>query len=397
MDIKKHILPIIVLSQFAGTSTWFAGNAVLKDIAGALNISVDVLPHVVSAVQLGFITGTLLFSIFTITDRFSPSRIFFVCSMLGALSNLSLIWACNLMTLLTSRYITGFFLAGIYPVGMKIAADYHHQGLGKVLGYLVGALVLGTAFPYLLHATKAALNWHYVIICVSVLSGLGGAIILFAVPDGPHRTSMSKPDFLHAFKLFRNRDFRLAAFGYFGHMWELYTFWALVPSLIINSASKHSAGNNINTSLLSFFVIASGSAGCVIGGYISLRRGNIITAFIALLLSGICCLLLPFAMTLPITIFLPFMLVWGMAVVADSPQFTSLIAQSAEPSLRGTALTVVNCIGFAITVVSMQLIAVLQKIIKTDYVYWVLTIGPIFGFISIYRKALVYGNISQDQ
>ncbi len=208
---------------------------------------------------------------------------------------------------------------------------------------------------------------------------------------------MSKPDFLHAFRLFRNRDFRSAAFGYFGHMWELYTFWALVPSLITSSVSQHSAGNNINTSLLSFFVIATGSAGCVIGGYISLKRGNIITAFIALLLSGICCLLLPFAMTLPITIFLPFMLVWGMAVVADSPQFTSLIAQSTEPSLRGTALTVVNCIGFAITVVSVQLAAMLQEIIKTDYVYWVLTIGPIFGLISIYRKASVYGNISQDQ
>lgn len=397
MNIKKHILPIIVLSQFAGTTTWFAGNAILKDIAGALNISVDVLPHVVSAVQLGFISGTLLFSVFTITDRFSPSRIFFICSLLGALSNLSLIWAGNLVTLLASRYMTGLFLAGIYPVGMKIAADYHNKGLGKALGYLVGALVLGTAFPHLLNATKATLNWRYVIYGVSMLSCLGGIVMLIGVPDGPHRTRMSKPDFLHAFRLFRNRDFRSAAFGYFGHMWELYTFWALVPSLIASCVSKHSAGNNINTSLLSFFVIATGSTGCVIGGYISLRRGNIITAFIALLLSGICCLLLPFAMTLPITIFLPFMLVWGMTVVADSPQFTSLVAQSGEPSLRGTALTMVNCIGFVITVVSMQLVAMLHEIIKADYVYWVLTIGPIFGLISIYRKALVYRNISQDQ
>lgn len=397
MRVKGYILPIIVLSQFAGTSTWFAGNVVLKEITGALNISVDVLPHVVSAVQLGFISGTLLFSIFTITDRFSPSRIFFVCSILGALSNLSLILACNLMALLTSRYITGFFLAGIYPVGMKIAADYHNEGLGKALGYLVGALVLGTAFPHLLNATKAALNWHYVIICVSALSGLGGAIILFAVPDGPYRTRISKPDFLHTFKLFRNREFRLAAFGYFGHMWELYTFWTLVPSLIASFVSRHAAGHGINTSLVSFFVIAAGSAGCIIGGYISLKKGNIITAFIALLSSGICCLLLPFALALPFAIFLPFMLVWGVTVVADSPQFTSLIAQSIESSLRGTALTIVNSIGFAITVVSMQLVAMLQAIMKTNYIYWVLAIGPMLGLISIYNKALVPRNISQGQ
>jgi len=383
VDIKRHILPIIVLSQFAGTSTWFAGNAVLKDITTSLEISRDVVPSILSAVQLGFITGTLLFSIFTITDRFSPSRIFFFCSLASALSNLSLIWVSNMTELLASRYLTGFFLAGIYPVGMKIAADYNNKGLGKALGYLVGALVLGTAFPHLLNATKATLNWHYVIFGVSLLSCLGGIAILTGVPNGPYRTRMSNPDFLHAFRLFRNRDFRLAAFGYFGHMWELYTFWALVPLFVGRYINQH-AVEDINVSLLSFAIIGAGSLSCVAGGHISIRKGNARTAFVFLLLSGLCCLLAPFALKTSMFLFVPFMLLWGMSVVADSPQFTSIVAQSVDSTVRGSALTLINSIGFAITIVSVQVITAIPQT-SIELVCWLLATGPLTGLISLGR------------
>lgn len=384
MKNVNSILFIIILSQFAGTSLWFAGNAVINDIILQFGLGEGALSYIVSAVQLGFISGTLTFALFTIADRFSPSRIFFACALAGALSNLYMLMATGLTDIIASRFITGFFLAGIYPVGMKIAFDYHNKGLGKALGYLVGALVLGTAFPHLLNALKAGFNWHYVIVFVSVIAAMGGLLIFLFVPDGPYRARVTKPDFRLAYQLFSNKDFRSAAFGYFGHMWELYTFWAFVPGILGLYLSGHREAA-FDTSVWSFLVIASGGIACVLGGYISLKKGNAKTAFTGLFISFVCCLSLYFVLLLPVYFFLPFLLIWGMAVVADSPQFTSLVAQSVDVANRGTALTIVNCIGFAITVVSIHTISFLQQYIAGEYVYFFLAIGPALGLLAFRR------------
>ena len=151
MRIPKHILPSIVASQFACTSLWFASNAVMGDLVATFGLDASALSHLTSAVQFGFIAGTLVFALLAIADRFSPARVFFISALLGAAANLGALLDSNtLASLLLFRFGTGFFLAGIYPVGMKIAADYYEKGLGKSLGYLVGALVLGTTFPHLL-------------------------------------------------------------------------------------------------------------------------------------------------------------------------------------------------------------------------------------------------------
>jgi MFS family permease len=156
----KIILPVIVISQFCCTSLWFAGNAVMDALVTNFNLNGSALGHLTSAVQFGFIVGTLVFAILTIADRFSPSKIFFISALLGALCNVFVIWESNsLATLLLFRFLTGFFLAGIYPVGMKIATDYYEKGLGKSLGFLVGALVIGTAFPHLLNGMTATFKW----------------------------------------------------------------------------------------------------------------------------------------------------------------------------------------------------------------------------------------------
>jgi len=383
---SQRILLLIVLSQFAGTSLWFAGNAVVKDIITAFSLPADALSYITSAVQLGFITGTLVSAMFTVADRFSPSKVFFLCALSGAFSNLGLLLADSLSLILLSRFITGFFLAGIYPIGMKIAADYYDKGLGKALGYLVGALVLGTAFPHFVNACMAGLNWQYVIATVSCVAVCGGLIVLFFIPDGPYRRKGSRPDFKVAFRLFRNIEFRSAAIGYFGHMWELYTFWALVPVLI----TAYLSGNNItpqHLSMLSFMVIGIGSIGCVAGGYIALKKGSAKTAFTALLISCLCCLTLSFFIQLHSFVFFVFLLVWGMAVVADSPQFTALVAQSVDAEVRGSALTIVNAIGFAITVVSIQFITLLKSYIGIQYVFLLLAVGPLIGLWGI-RKAI---------
>ncbi|MBZ0099365.1 MAG: MFS transporter, partial [Taibaiella sp.] len=236
---NTRLIFLIVISQFACTSLWFAGNAVAGDIIKEYHLDLRILSHIVTAVQLGFISGTLLFSILTISDRFSPSKVFFISALAGALANLLVFAAGGATGILISRYLTGFCLAGIYPVGMKIAADYHEKGLGKTLGFLVGALVLGTAFPHLLKTIGASVSWRYVMVSTSAMAAGGGLLVLVFVPDGPHRVKAGKPDLSLFFKLFRNKDFRSASIGYFGHMWELYTFWAFVPVILTTYNTLH--------------------------------------------------------------------------------------------------------------------------------------------------------------
>ena len=187
MNLKK-ILVFIVIAQFCCTSLWFAGNAVMNDLMVNFNLSANNLGYLTSSVQFGFIIGTLLFAIFNIADRFSPSKVFFVCALVGSLANFCMTLDINtLTTLLIFRFLTGFFLAGIYPIGMKIATDYFEKGLGTSLGFLVGALVLGTAFPHILKGNESLFLWSSVIYTTSALAILGGLLIFLLVPDGPHR------------------------------------------------------------------------------------------------------------------------------------------------------------------------------------------------------------------
>ncbi|GAA4452913.1 MFS transporter [Nibrella saemangeumensis] len=379
-------LPVIVFAQFACTSLWFAGNAVIGDIQRELQLPDTVLGPVTSAVQFGFIVGTMTFALLTIADRFSPSRVFFGCAIAGAVSNLGIYLIANsFSSLLLLRFLTGFFLAGIYPVGMKIAADYHEKGLGLALGYLVGALVLGTAFPHLLRSLTASLAWESAIIVISGLAVLGGLLILLLVPDGPFRRKSSRLDVRAAFAVFRDRTFRSAAFGYFGHMWELYAFWAFVP-LLLNTYATHHPEVSLNVPLLSFGVIGMGGPACVLGGYLSSRIGSVRTASVALFISGLCCLLSLFMFALPLWLFLPLVLIWGMAVVADSPQFSALVAQSAPKESVGTALTIVTCVGFSITIVSIQLLNALVPITQPSMLFLVLAGGPMAGLLAMRRR-----------
>jgi MFS family permease len=380
----SHILPIIVVSQVAGTSLWFAGNAVMASLQAELGLAPTSLGHLTSAVQVGFISGTLTFALLTLADRFSPSRVFFASSLLGALFNLGVLWADGFASLLLLRFLTGFFLAGIYPVGMKISADWHEKGLGKALGYLVGALVLGTAAPHLLKALSGSLPWQGVFVATSAFALLGGLLIQLLVPDGPFRRRSQGFDPRALLRVFANKPFRAAAFGYFGHMWELYAFWAFVPLMLLGYAQGHPEVE-LNVSLLSFAAIAVGSVSCVVGGYLAGWMGSARVAFWALFLSFCCCLLSPLMGLLPLPLLLLFLLFWGAVVVADSPQFSTLVAQNAPKEITGTALTIVNCIGFSITIFSIQLLSQAGPWLPEPYRYVVLAPGPLLG-LSALRK-----------
>ena len=387
----KWVLPIIVFSQFCCTSIWFAGNGVLGDLVSNFHLNHLALGHLTSAVQFGFILGTFLFALLAITDRFSPSKVFFISALMAALFNLGIIYKANtLQSLLVFRFLTGFFLAGIYPVGMKIASDYYKEGLGKSLGFLVGALVVGTAFPHLLNGFNKFISWKTLIILTSALSIIGGFLIWWLVPNGPYQKSIQKLELSICYKIFELKKFRNAAFGYFGHMWELYTFWAFTP-VLLSTYTKIHPNSTFNISILTFLIIGFGGLSCVLGGFISQRLGVKKIARILLLLSCLCCLISPLIfLTNYEFIFIGFLFFWGMVVVADSPLFSTLIAQNVPTEQKGTALTIVNSIGFAITIISLQLLNSLKDNFNNQYLFMLLAIGPIIGLVALYKEKITY-------
>ncbi|WP_316928099.1 MFS transporter [Gillisia marina] len=308
--------------------------------------------------------------------------------MLGAGINLATILDThNFFSLLLIRFSSGFFLAGIYPVGMKIASDYSEKGLGKALGFLVGALVLGTAFPHLLNGIIFKISWQAVIIATSTIASIGGLLILVFVPDGPHRKRNYKPTFKTGKVIFKDPNLRTAAFGYFGHMWELYSFWAFVPIILATYFSLHQT-STLNISFFSFVIIGVGGIACALAGFLSSIYGEKKVARTALFLSGCCCLISPLLFfTNSIVLFVGFLTFWGMVVVADSPLFSTLVAQNTPAKYKATSLTLVNCIGFAITIISIQCISLLSNYIDPKFLYLILGAGPLLGVIALFQKS----------
>lgn len=389
MNVPKIILPVIVFSQLAGISLWFAGNAIITDLQSAMNVGIEDTGIVTSAVQLGFIFGSMMFALLSISDRYSPRRIFLLCSILGSGSTLLIYFlASDLLSLLILRFVTGFFLAGIYPIGMKIAAGWYKEKLGNAIGFLVGSLVLGTAFPHLIKSIGSSLEWQNIIFIISGFSVIGGVAMYVFVSDGPYISSGTKFNIAAVITIFKYKKLRSAALGYFGHMWELYTFWALIPVILISYLNQNQ--NEFNISFLSFLIIGFGSLGCVVGGMISKKTGSAKVAFVQLALSCVCCLIAPIMFHTPVTIFLIFLIFWGIVVVGDSPQYSAIIALESPKGLVGSGLTLVNSIGFAITIVSLWFVYQILNIINISFALMILALGPILGLISM--RSLIFNN-----
>jgi MFS family permease len=377
-----------------GTSLWFAGNAAAAELESLLG-ETGLVPWITSAVQLGFIVGTFGYAFFQVADRFSPSKVFLWSAVAAALANLSLLFLpMQFEVLLGGRFLTGVFLGGIYPVGMKIAADYVEDGLGMALGFLVGALVLGTSFPFLLQALDWNLSYPLLFAVPSGLAILAGVLVGFGIPDGPFRKKSTGLNLRLIPRLAQNRNLQGAAGGYFGHMWELYTFWAFLP-LLISFLTKNSL-SSVSQSTWTFAIIAIGGISCAVGGLISKKVGSARVAMGSLVGSGACGLLLLLLPEMPLAAILPFLLLWGMLVTADSPQFSTLVAQSVAPEDRGTALTLVNGSGFGLTIVSIQFTQHLAGFLSPNQFIGLLCLGPVVGVFLFFSSRRFSGKNSAD-
>jgi len=382
--VPRRVLPVIVLSQFAGTSLWFAVNAVMPDLERAWQLPAGAVGTLTSAVQLGFVAGTLVFALLMLADRFRPQRVFLACALAGAALNALLLAAGGAFAaLVLLRFAVGFALAGVYPVGMKIAAAWYRQRLGGVMGILIGALVLGTALPHGLRALAGSAApavlapglapWQLVIVGVSLLAAAGGVATAWLVPDSPPAPPGTRITPRALALIWTDRRLRASTFGYFGHMWELYAFYVLVPLIVAQRMAGPAA------SALAFWIIAAGAAGCVAGGLLVRRFGSASVANGQLATSAACCLAAPVLSGAPWPLFLAWLLVWGTTVVGDSPQFSTLTAQNAPPAVVGSVLTFTNCIGFAISVLSIELFVRAAQAWPLAAVLPGLAVGPALG------------------
>jgi MFS family permease len=368
-----------VLAQLAGTSPWFAVNAVMPELQRAHGYSEAAVGSLSSALQLGFITGTLLFALLALADRFSARRLFLISTFGAALCTLAAAAMAHSYTgLLLWRVATGFCLAGIYPVGMKIASQWFPRGLGTALGWLLGALVLGSASPYLLRALGASLPWQSVFIAVAVLAVLAGVAVVRLIPEPPARAGAAPLRLGALASLWRDARTRASVFGYFGHMWELYTVWVLMPLVLATRLQ-----GAVAVSGWAFVALGAGALGCVVGGLLAPRFGSARVAGTQLATSGLCCLAAPWLLQAPLPLFLAWLVLWGITVAGDSPQFSALTAANAPREAVGSVLTLTNSIGFAISALSIELFVRLSATQPLATLLPWLALGPLLGLIAL--------------
>jgi MFS transporter, DHA1 family, inner membrane transport protein len=389
----RRLLPALVLAQLLGTSPWFAVNAVMPDLQAAYGWPLAAVGRLSAALQIGFIGGTLVFALLALADRFAARKLFCASALAAAGCTLAAAAsAAHFEALVAWRFLTGVCLAGIYPVGMKIAAQWFPRGLGGALGWLVGALVLGSASAHALRAMASAgwaLPWQAVFVAVALLCALAAWVVWALVPASlgapssmssavgspPGAAKAPAPFHLSALaSIWRDRRVRASAFGYFGHMWELYTLWVLVPVILATRLA-----DSVAVSWSAFLVLGAGALGCIGGGLLVPRFGGARVAAVQLAASGWCALAAPWMLGAPIQLFMAWLLLWGITVAGDSPQFSALTASNAPPAAVGSVLTLTNSIGFAVSALSIELFVPWVGAGSLAAVLPWLALGPVLG------------------
>jgi MFS family permease len=377
-------LVLLALVELFAMGLWFGVSAVAPQIAAEWHLDPATTAWLTLAVQLGFVAGTLLSALLNLPDVIRTRHLLAVSALCAAIANAVLaIFVTSAAPAIALRFATGVFLAGVYPPGMKLIATWFRAGRGFALGALVGALTLGKASPYLVNAFGSS-RWRINAGFASVMAIVAVVLVVAFVREGPYALPNQPFDIGQIAKAFRNRGVRLANFGYFGHMWELYAMWTWAP-VMIRASLKASGDPPFFAEVASFLVIGAGAVGCVIAGRVADRIGRPIVASAAMIVSGACCIAIGFFYGHSPIALLVIAAIWGFTVVADSAQFSACVTELGDPRYVGTALTIQTCIGFLITTVSIRMMPALVARVGWEHAFAALAIGPFLGTIAMLR------------
>jgi len=393
---RWRVLALLGFAELLGMSLWFSASAVTPQLQRIWGLTTAEAAWLTTIVQLGFVCGTAIAAVLNLADLIPAGRLFSACALLGAVANAAILAVPGYRDALVLRFLTGFFLAGVYPPAMKMTATWFRSQRGLAIGVIVGALTVGKAIPYLVRAIPHV-GLRPVVLTASVGAMIAALLVALGYREGPFPFTSRPFSWRHVGDVVRVREWRLATASYLGHMFELYAFWTWIPAFLAASVAAASGGRFRAPrliSLLAFTTIAVGGFGSVWGGLFADKRGRERLVTISLFMSGTCCLLSGVLFGAPLWILGALAMTWGFFVIADSAQFSTLVTESVPTHAVGTALTVQTSLGFLLTMLPMQVVPLIAQRAGWRWGFVILALGPVAGIAAIRRLAALRADAS---
>ncbi|MEM7798673.1 MAG: MFS transporter [Chloroflexota bacterium] len=382
---KWFTLFALAFAQLLALAVWFSASAVVPLLTDEWGLVPGQVAWLTMTVQIGFVVGALVSTLLNLADRL-PSRYMLPASAIlaGLATAFIPLFEASYAFTLVLRFLTGFFLAGVYPVGMKLMATWTKTERGLAIGLLVGALTIGSALPHLLNIFGDLTRWEPVMWLSAALAISGGIIGFIFVKEGPYAVKSPPFDWRQIGYILRDRDVMSANFGYLGHMWELYAMWAWISLFLLDSFAQ-SGIDAFWVGPITFAVIAIGGLGSLLAGRLADHFGRTRTTIVSLSVSSLCAISIGFFFGASLWFLVPIALIWGFAIVADSAQFSAAVSELAPQEYIGTALTLQTSLGFLLTLFTIRMVPPLQAAFGWRYAFMFLAIGPIIGIWAMFR------------